>query len=206
LGTSAVPERKGRALYEAVRDPRECVRVIRANRDLIAGVKVRVGRNAGGASGVAPLDIALEVAEETGLPVMAHLDNPPRAGSKCAVLITTLRRLVDFHQVESFKSPADTPAMPGMLRKSTAFVPRYQKFESISLQRRVCEPSVPRWGGSARTPLQTHPQEWGPALADRGLNRRLSILASESDLPGAGRSRRRRALRKLAEQRRMCRI
>jgi dihydroorotase len=58
-------------------DPRECLRVIRANRDLIAGVKVRVGRNAGGASGVAPLDMALEVAEETGLPVMAHLDNPP---------------------------------------------------------------------------------------------------------------------------------
>src|SRR6516162_3307470 len=27
--------------------------------------------------------------------------------------------------------------MPGMLRKSTAFVPRYQKFESISLQRGV---------------------------------------------------------------------
>src|SRR5262245_39739699 len=58
-------------------DARECVRVIKANRDLIAGVKVRVGRNAGGASGVAPLAIALEVAEETGLPVMAHLDNPP---------------------------------------------------------------------------------------------------------------------------------
>jgi len=58
-------------------DPRECVHIISANRDLIAGVKVRVGRNAGGASGIAPLDIALEVAEETGLPVMAHLDNPP---------------------------------------------------------------------------------------------------------------------------------
>ena len=58
-------------------DPRECVRVIGSNRDLIAGVKVRVGRNAGGASGAAPLDIALEVAEETGLPVMAHLDNAP---------------------------------------------------------------------------------------------------------------------------------
>jgi dihydroorotase len=58
-------------------DSRECVRVIEANRDLIAGVKVRVGRSAGGASGVAPLDIALEVAEETGLPVMAHLDHPP---------------------------------------------------------------------------------------------------------------------------------
>jgi len=58
-------------------DPRECVRVINANRDLIAGVKVRVGRTAGGASGVAPLDIALEIAAETGLSVMAHLDNPP---------------------------------------------------------------------------------------------------------------------------------
>jgi dihydroorotase len=70
-------------------DPRECVRVIGTNRDLIAGVKVRVGRNAGGALGVAPLDIALEVAEETGLPVMAHLDNPPP--SRLEVL-TRLRR------------------------------------------------------------------------------------------------------------------
>jgi dihydroorotase len=58
-------------------DPRECVRVIEANRDLIVGVKVRVGRGAGGASGIAPLDMALEVAEEVGLPVMAHLDHPP---------------------------------------------------------------------------------------------------------------------------------
>jgi hypothetical protein len=33
--------------------------------------------------------------------------------------------------------------MPGMLRKSTPFVPRYQKFESISLQQRVRELSVP---------------------------------------------------------------
>jgi dihydroorotase len=58
-------------------DPRDCVRVIKANRDLIIGVKVRVGRTAGGNSGIAPLDIALEVAEEVGLPVMAHLDHPP---------------------------------------------------------------------------------------------------------------------------------
>jgi dihydroorotase len=58
-------------------DPRECVRVINANRDLIVGVKVRVGRGAGGNSGIAPLDMALEVAEEVGLSVMAHLDNPP---------------------------------------------------------------------------------------------------------------------------------
>jgi hypothetical protein len=60
------------------------------------------------------------------------------------------------HQVVSFKS-ADTPAMPGILRKSTAFVPRYQKFESISLQQTVClspaaafegrEPGFPRGFG-----------------------------------------------------------
>ena len=58
-------------------EPRECVRVIRQHRDLIVGVKVRLGRGAGGASGVAPLDIALEIADEVGLPVMAHLDHPP---------------------------------------------------------------------------------------------------------------------------------
>lgn len=58
-------------------DLRECVRVVRENTDLIVGIKVRVGRNASGNSGVAPLDMALEVAEETGLPLMAHLDHPP---------------------------------------------------------------------------------------------------------------------------------
>src|SRR5580700_6623070 len=58
-------------------EPRDCVRVINAHRDLIVGVKVRVGRTAGGNSGIAPLDMALEVAEEVGLPVMAHLDHPP---------------------------------------------------------------------------------------------------------------------------------
>src|SRR5260370_40517385 len=70
-------------------DPRECVRVINANRDLIVGVKVRVGRGAGGASGIAPLDMALEVAEEVGLPLMAHPDHPPP--SRPAVL-SRLRR------------------------------------------------------------------------------------------------------------------
>jgi hypothetical protein len=33
--------------------------------------------------------------------------------------------------------PNDLSRSLGMLRKSTAFVPRYQKFESIPLQRRV---------------------------------------------------------------------
>ena len=58
-------------------DLAECVRVARENSDIVVGVKVRVGRGAGGSSGVAPLDMAIEAAEELGLPVMAHLDYPP---------------------------------------------------------------------------------------------------------------------------------
>ena len=58
-------------------DLAECVRVARENRDIVVGVKVRVGRGAGGSSGVAPLDMAIEAAEELDLPVMAHLDYPP---------------------------------------------------------------------------------------------------------------------------------
>ena len=58
-------------------DAREAVRVAREHKDLVLGIKVRVGRSASGDSGVKPLDIALDVAEELGLPVMAHLDAPP---------------------------------------------------------------------------------------------------------------------------------
>jgi dihydroorotase len=60
-------------------DAREAVRVAREHRDLVLGIKVRVGRSASGDSGIMPLDIALDVAEETGLPLMAHLDAPPPA-------------------------------------------------------------------------------------------------------------------------------
>ncbi len=58
-------------------NPRECVRVAKEHADLIVGIKVRIGIGAGGASGAHPLDIAIETADELGLPVMAHLDNPP---------------------------------------------------------------------------------------------------------------------------------
>ncbi|MSP89113.1 MAG: amidohydrolase/deacetylase family metallohydrolase [Alphaproteobacteria bacterium] len=58
-------------------DPRECVRVGREHADLIVGIKVRIGRGAGGETGMAPLDMAIQAAEELGLPVMAHLDHPP---------------------------------------------------------------------------------------------------------------------------------
>lgn len=56
---------------------RECVRVARDFADVVVGVKARVGFIAGGNSGAAPLDIALEIADELGLPVMAHIDFPP---------------------------------------------------------------------------------------------------------------------------------
>ncbi len=58
-------------------DPVAAVDVVEANRDVIVGMKVRVGRHASGHQGLAPLDIALQVAEETGLPLMAHIDEPP---------------------------------------------------------------------------------------------------------------------------------
>lgn len=60
-------------------DPRDAVRVGREHKDLILGIKVRVGKSASGESGDMPLHIALDVAEELGLPLMAHLDAPPPA-------------------------------------------------------------------------------------------------------------------------------
>lgn len=58
-------------------DIKSCLQVAREHADLIVGIKVRVGRHASGSMGISPLDMALEVAEECGLPLMAHLDHPP---------------------------------------------------------------------------------------------------------------------------------
>jgi dihydroorotase len=57
--------------------PVDAVEVANANRDLIVGIKVRVGLHASGRSGTAPLDIALQAADEAGLPLMCHIDYPP---------------------------------------------------------------------------------------------------------------------------------
>ena len=57
--------------------PLDAVEVANANRDVIIGIKVRVGARASGRSGTVPLDIALEVAGEVGMPLMAHIDHPP---------------------------------------------------------------------------------------------------------------------------------
>ena len=58
-------------------DARECLEVAERHRDLIVGIKVRVGRNTSEGYGVFPLELAIEVAQELGLPVMAHIDFPP---------------------------------------------------------------------------------------------------------------------------------
>jgi len=97
-------------------DPRDCVRVINANRDLIVGVKVRVGRAAGGNSGIAPLDMAIEVAEEVGLPVMAHLDHPPP--SRLEVLSRLRRGDILTH---CFRPFPNAPVAPdGRVREEVA--------------------------------------------------------------------------------------
>ncbi|MCZ8181828.1 MAG: amidohydrolase/deacetylase family metallohydrolase [Beijerinckiaceae bacterium] len=58
-------------------NPIGCAEVADANRDLIVGIKVRVGLHASGEQGTAPLNIALQVAEEVGMPLMCHIDHPP---------------------------------------------------------------------------------------------------------------------------------
>jgi len=57
--------------------PKEAARVADANRDVIIGIKVRVGRHASGDQGMTPFNYAMQVAEEVGLPLMAHIDEPP---------------------------------------------------------------------------------------------------------------------------------
>ncbi len=57
--------------------PADAVEVANRHRDVVVGIKVRVGRNASGSSGAVPLDIALQVAEELALPLMCHIDEPP---------------------------------------------------------------------------------------------------------------------------------
>jgi len=57
--------------------PRDAAEVADANRDIIVGIKVRVGLHASGDQGTAPLNVALQVAEEVGMPLMCHIDHPP---------------------------------------------------------------------------------------------------------------------------------
>jgi len=57
--------------------PAECAAVADQHRDMIVGIKVRVGRFASGTQGWNALKMALEVADEVGMPLMCHIDHPP---------------------------------------------------------------------------------------------------------------------------------
>ena len=67
----------GESLDLRLMDPVTCVSVARANPDVIRGIKVRIGLNTSGANGIVPLHYAIEAAEQAGLPVMCHIDQPP---------------------------------------------------------------------------------------------------------------------------------
>lgn len=57
--------------------PVDTVNVADRNRDVIVGIKVRVGRNASGEQGIVPLQIARQAAERLGMTMMVHIDEPP---------------------------------------------------------------------------------------------------------------------------------
>ncbi len=61
----------------ALMDPETAVEVANANRDVIIGIKVRLGRHASGIHGMAPFEHAVQVAEEASMPLMVHIDEPP---------------------------------------------------------------------------------------------------------------------------------
>ncbi len=58
-------------------DPDKAARVVRENRDICLGVKVRQGRQMVGANGLDPLRRAIEAAEMSASPVMVHIGDAP---------------------------------------------------------------------------------------------------------------------------------
>jgi dihydroorotase len=87
--------------------PKEAVEVVKANRDTICGIKVRVGRNASGFSGLAPLQIGRHAAEQAGVPMMVHIDEPPPLLSE----VLALMRKGDV-LTHCFRPFPNTPATP----------------------------------------------------------------------------------------------
>ena len=56
---------------------RVAMAVAKEHADLVVGIKVRVGAGTSGPLGIIPMQLALEVADHMGLPLMGHLDAPP---------------------------------------------------------------------------------------------------------------------------------
>ena len=68
---------------------RDCAKAARDHADLVCGIKVRIGDGTSGEHGIGPLEMAIDVAEEVGLPVMCHIGAPP-AGRR--EVMTRLRK------------------------------------------------------------------------------------------------------------------
>ena len=88
-------------------DMNSCISVAREHADLVVGIKVRVGRGSSGTRGVAPLDMAIEVAEVLGLPVMAHIDYIPPTRTE---VLSRLRK--GDILTHCFKPPPNAPTTP----------------------------------------------------------------------------------------------
>lgn len=67
----------GEATQAALLPVDRCVAKIEANRDRLVGVKVRIGGPATGALGMEALELAIQAAEQVGLPIMAHIGRAP---------------------------------------------------------------------------------------------------------------------------------
>jgi dihydroorotase len=88
-------------------NPRVALAVAKEQSDLVVGIKVRVGAGTSGALGIVPMQIALEVAEYAGLPLMGHLDNP--APTRSEVLGLLRRGDIITH---CFRPYPNAPATP----------------------------------------------------------------------------------------------
>ena len=58
-------------------DPETAIEIASANKDIIVGIKVRLGRWTSGSNGISPLEVALKVGDACQLPIMVNIDEPP---------------------------------------------------------------------------------------------------------------------------------
>lgn len=63
-------------------------RAVAANRDLVVGIKVRMGTGRTGYQGLEPLRRARQAADELGLPIMCHIATSPPAVEEILALLT----------------------------------------------------------------------------------------------------------------------
>jgi dihydroorotase len=78
--------------YDEYCNPRACnvdvlARVVEESRDLVVGIKARIGKEGVCYPGLRPLRRALEAAEVTGLPVMCHISEAPPSVDRVLALM-----------------------------------------------------------------------------------------------------------------------